>query len=186
MNRPSLVSAGRAKTIFEGRIFRVEQQPVTLADGRSAVMDIVRHRGSVVLIPRPDTRHVILIRQYRHVIGQTIWELPAGSLEAGEAPARAARRECVEETGWRPRSVKRLGMYFPSPGFCDERMIFYQCSDLVKPRGPVHQDPDEQIEPRIVTLREAWALVRAGAVVDMKTVLGLALVSKRVPQVVPR
>jgi len=182
MSRPSLVSAGPAQKIFEGRIFRVERQPVTLADGRSAVMEIVRHRGSVVLIPQPDAGHVILIRQYRHVIRQTIWELPAGSLEVGEAPSRAARRECVEETGWRPRSVERIGVYFPTPGFCDERMIFYQCSDLVRPRGPIHQDPDEQIEPRVVTLRQAWALVRTGAVVDMKTVLGLALVSKRIPQ----
>jgi len=182
MRRLSLVSAGPPKAIFKGRIFRVEQQPVTLPDGRAAVMDFVRHRGSVVLIAQPDARQVILIRQYRHVIRKTIWELPAGSLEAGESPTRAARRECVEETGWQPRSVVRIGMYFPTPGFCDERMIFYECSNLTRPRGPVHQDPDEQIEVRIVTLRQAWELVRAGAIVDMKTVLGLALASKRVPR----
>jgi len=182
MSRRSLVSAGPPKTRFKGRIFRVEQQPVRLPDGRAAVMDIVRHRGSVVLIAQPDARHVILIRQYRHVIGRTIWELPAGSLEVGESPARAARRECVEETGWRPMAIERVGLYFPTPGFCDERMVFYRCTKLVKPRGPIHQDPDEQIEPRLVTIRQAWALVRAGAVVDMKTVLGLALVSNRIPR----
>ena len=172
----------RRQIIYEGRVFRIERDVIELPHGRSVAMEVVRHRGSVVLVPQPSLGRVILIRQYRYVIGRWIWELPAGSLEAGESPARAARRECVEETGWQPRSVVRIGMYFPTPGFCDERMIFYECSNLTRPRGPIHQDPDEQIEVRIVTLRQAWELVRTGAIVDMKTVLGLALASKRVPR----
>jgi ADP-ribose pyrophosphatase len=93
-------------------------------------MDIVRHRGSVVLIPRPDARHVILIRQYRHVIGQTIWELPAGSLEVGEAPLAPRGASASRKPAGGPGRVERIGMYFPYAGFCDERMIFYECSRL--------------------------------------------------------
>ena len=169
------------ETVFEGRIFRVERERVALPGGRSVTMEVVRHRGSVVLIPQPDDKHVILIRQYRYVIKRWIWELPAGSLEPNEAPSRAARRECEEEIGLRPRRLERLGLYFPTPGFCDEKMVFYACRDLVTPRRRGPLDPDEHIEPKTFTLRAAWALVRGGEVVDMKTVLGLAMISGKVP-----
>lgn len=168
-------------TVFTGRVFRLEREEVTLPGGQRTMLDIVRHRGSVVLIPVPGPGEVILIRQYRPVIGRWIWELPAGTLEAGEAPARAARRECAEEIGLHPRRIERLGEYYPTPGFCDERMIFYACRDLVKPRRRAVPDADERIEPRTFSLRQAWALVRQGQVVDMKTSLGLAMLSGRVP-----
>ncbi len=169
-------------TIYQGRVFRVERDRVTLPGGRVATMEAVRHGGSVVLIPQPAPGQVILIRQYRYVIDRSIWELPAGSLEAGESPAGGARRECEEEIGLRPRAMERLGVYYPTPGFCDERMVFYACRDLVRPRHPAAQDPDEQIEPRTFTMRQAWDLVRRGEIVDMKTILGLAMISGRVPR----
>ena len=168
----------RRKTIYDGRIFRVERDLVAFPDGRTVAMEAVRHRGSVVLVPQPSTGRVILIRQYRYVIGRWIWELPAGSLEEGEAPARAARRECQEEIGWRPTRVRRLGMYYPSPGFCDERMIFYACTGLVRPARPLAADPDEQIEPRTFTIRAVWDLVATGDVVDLKTIVGLVLLER--------
>ena len=161
---------------FRGRVFRVERDKVRLDTGRTAVFDIVRHRGSVVLIAQPTPQSVVLIRQFRYAIGKSIWELPAGSLEAGEPPARAARRECEEEIGLTPRRISRIAALYPTPGFCDEIMLFYRCIDFITPRGPVHLDPDEQIEPRVFSLREAGALVERGGVVDMKTVLGLGLI----------
>lgn len=169
------------ETVFEGRVFRVDRERVTLPGGQRTTLDIVRHRGSVVLVPVPKRGDVILIRQYRHVIRRWIWELPAGTLEAGERPARAARRECEEEIGLRPLRIERLGEYYPTPGFCDERMIFYACHELTVPKRPAAPDIDEQIEPRTFSLREAWALVRRGDVVDMKTSLGLAMLDGRVP-----
>jgi ADP-ribose pyrophosphatase len=168
-------------TIYNGRVFRVEKELAVLPGGREVTMEIVRHRGSVVLIPEPSKGRVILIRQYRHVLGRWIWELPAGTLEHGEAPARAARRECEEEIGLRPRRIERLGLYYPTPGFCDERMVFYACRDLYVPRRLAKPDDDEQIEPRTFTMRDAWRLVEAGEVVDMKTTLGLAMIARRVP-----
>ena len=164
--------------IYTGRIFRVERDLVRLPTGRVLPMEIVRHRGSVVLLPQPSPDRLILIRQFRYAIGQWIWELPAGSLEPGEAPARAARRECEEETGWRPRRVRRLGAYYPSPGFCDERMIFYACTDLVRPSHEVARDPDEELEPRVFTIRQVRRLVERGGIVDMKTVVGLSLLDR--------
>ncbi|HEY6358423.1 MAG TPA: NUDIX domain-containing protein [Vicinamibacterales bacterium] len=168
-------------TVFRGRVFDVERDRVRLPNGRTATLDIVRHRGSVVLIPQPDRGHVILIRQYRHAIRRWIWELPAGSIEAAEAPARAARRECAEEIGLVPGRLERVAVYFPTPGICDERMIFYRCQGLREPAGPVARDPDEQIRPRTFTLDDARRLIRRGQVVDMKTVIGLWLLEGRGP-----
>jgi len=168
----------RRRRIFSGRVFRVEQDWVRLATGRVVPMDIVRHRGSVVLLVQPSPNRLILVRQFRPAIGRWIWEIPAGSLERGERPAIAARRECVEETGWRPDRVRRLGSYYPSPGFCDELMHFYACTDLARPRRQAARDPDEELEPRVFTRREAWALVARGDIVDMKTVIGLVLLDR--------
>jgi ADP-ribose diphosphatase len=161
---------------FKGRIFRIEQDRVRLPNGRTVVFDVVRHRGSVVLIPQPTRQSVVLIRQYRYAIGKTVWELPAGSLEPGEAPARAARRECEEEIGLSPRRVSKIAALYPTPGFCDEIMLFYRCDDFATPRRPAQVDPDEDIRPRVFSLREAGALVERGRVVDMKTILGLGLI----------
>jgi ADP-ribose pyrophosphatase len=159
--------------IYQGRIIRAELDTVALPNGRTVALEIVRHRGSVVLLPQPSADSVILIRQYRYVIGRWIWELPAGSIERGEQPGACARRECEEEIGLRPRRLERLASLFPTPGFCDERMIFYRCTDLRRPVRDRPKDPDEQIEPRVFSLREARQLVRRGQIVDMKTVLGL-------------
>jgi ADP-ribose pyrophosphatase len=161
--------------MFRGPVFRVERDLVTLPNGRAKAMDIVRHRGSVVLIPEPAPGEVILIRQYRYAIRKWIWELPAGSVEPGERPAAAARRECAEEIDLAPGTVRLLGEFFPTPGFCDERMLFYRCTDLRRPARPVAGDPDEQIEPRTMTIAAAWRMVARREIIDMKTVLGLTL-----------
>ncbi len=164
---------------FTGRVFRVERQQVQLPNGRTTTIEAVRHRGSVVILAQPTPDTVIVIRQYRPVIGRWIWELPAGSLDAGEAPDAAVVRECEEEIGWTPRDVTLLGSWYPTPGFCDEVMHFYRCRDLVKPAGIVHQDEDEQIEPSTVTLTELAAMIADGRVVDMKTIVGLTIVGIR-------
>jgi ADP-ribose pyrophosphatase len=171
----------KRQTVFRGRVFRVERDRVTLPHGHTAVLDVIRHRGSVVLVPQPSPGQIILIRQYRYVIDRWIWELPAGTLEPGERPIRAAKRECEEETGWRPRRIERLGEYYATPGFCDELMIFYRCRDLEKPARRALGDDDEQIHPEVFTLRRAWQLVRRGEIVDMKTVVGMGLASGRLP-----
>lgn len=165
------------ETIYTGRVLRLEREDIRLRpDGPVTAMEIVRHRGSVVLIPQPSAREVILIRQYRHVIGAWIWELPAGTLDPGEAPEIGAARECEEEIGLAPATLTRLGAWYPTPGFCDELMTFYRCEDLRPPSGQAHADDDEQIEPRTFSLEEARALIDSGQVRDMKTVFGLALI----------
>jgi ADP-ribose diphosphatase len=164
-------------TIYKGRILQLEIDVVKLPTGHTVDMEIVRHPGSVVLLPIPAPGHIILIRQYRYTIDRWIWELPAGSLKAGEDPDTAAARECEEEIGLAPGRVIRLRGYYPTPGFCDEEMIYYRCEDL-RPPAPdstAKKDDDEEIEPRTFTLDEARALIHSGEIVDLKTLAGLSL-----------
>jgi len=164
------------RTVYEGRIFSIGVDTVALPNGHIVNMEVVRHPRSVVLVPMPDIHHVVLIRQYRYVVDRWLWELPAGSVEPGEPPEAAAARECHEEIGRLPRRLERLAAMLPTPGYCDEEMIIYLVDGLVEPDAPAAGDPDEQIEPRTVTLAEARAMVARGEIVDMKTVVGLGLV----------
>jgi ADP-ribose pyrophosphatase len=166
------------RVVFSGSVFRVERERVRLPHGRTATLDVVRHRGSVVLIPQPAPDRIILIHQYRHAIRKWLWELPAGSLDPGETPLRAARRECEEEVGFTPRRLTRLGRYFPTPGFCDEVMYFFRCDDLIPPRRAAELDPDEDLKPRTFSLAEARRLAATGRIVDMKTIVGLDLLAR--------
>lgn len=163
---------------YAGRIFRLEVDRVTLPSGHTLDMEIVRHPGSVVMVPVPAPGSVILIRQYRYTIDRWIWELPAGTLKPGEDPAAAAARECEEEIGLVPHRVTRLRGYFPTPGFCDEEMTYCLCEDLQPPApdSTVSKDEDEQIEPRAFTVAAARAMVASGEIVDLKTMAGLTLI----------
>ena len=164
-------------TVHKGKIIQVEIDVVKLPTGHTVDMEIVRHPGSVVLIPIPQPGTIILIRQYRYTIDRWIWELPAGSLKPNEDPDHAAARECEEEIGLVPGRITRLRGYYPTPGFCDEEMIFYRCEDL-RPSAPdstARKDEDEEIEPQTFTLQEARALVASGEIVDLKTLAGLSL-----------
>ena len=166
-------------TVFEGRIFKVTSDRVTLPNGRTVVMDIVRHPGSVVLLPLVDNAHIVLIRQYRYALDRWIWELPAGSLEIGEDPAAAAARECEEEIGLVPTTVEFAGSWYPTPGFCTEVMNYYRLTGLHAPNpdGPAaEKDEDEDIRAQEFSLDDARELVRRGDVVDLKTAWGLTLV----------
>jgi ADP-ribose pyrophosphatase len=168
------------RTVHEGPIFRVDVDRVHLPSGHRVTMDIVRHPGSVVLLPMPTPRDIILIRQYRYTIDRWIWELPAGSLKPDEDPATGAARECEEEVGLFPDRVERIGAFYPTPGFCDEEMIFYRCSALRAPDADstARRDEDEDLEPRTFTVAEARGLVDAGEIVDLKTVVGLMLAGR--------
>ena len=166
------------KVIYQGRIFSLEVDRVTLPSGHTIDMEIVRHPGSVVLLPMPSPGEVILIRQYRYSIDRWIWELPAGSLKPDEDPDARRPRECEEEIGLVPGRVERLRGFYPTPGFCDEEMIFYRCTDLRPPAADstAKKDEDEDLEPRTFTIAEARAMIEVGEIVDLKTIVGLTLV----------
>ena len=162
--------------VFAGKVFDIDRDKVRMPNGRSVTVDVVRHPKSVVLIPVPEPGHVILIRQYRYPVSAFLWELPAGSVDEGETPEQAARRECHEEIGKVPATLVRMAAMFPTPGYCDEEMVFFRVSSLEEPTEAAALDEDEDIEARTFELREAREMIRRGEIIDMKTVAGLAMI----------
>jgi ADP-ribose pyrophosphatase len=164
-------------TIYQGRIFTVQIETITLPKGVELQAEIIRHPGSVVIVPVTDAGEVVLVRQYRHAIGRFAWELPAGSLKAGEDVDRAAARECHEEIGLIPSRIQRVGSFFPTPGYCDEEMHFFKASGLRTPGASdedAHQDEDEDIEARPFPVATVRTMMASGEIVDLKTVAGLS------------
>ena len=162
--------------VFRGKVFNVDRDRVRMANGRDVTVDVVRHSKSVVLVPIPEPGHVTLVKQYRYAVNAALWELPAGSVDDGETPEQAASRECHEEIGLVPATVVRLSALYPTPGYCDEQMIFFRVSGLAKTDEQAHVDEDEDIEARTFELRETREMIRRGEIVDMKTIVGLALI----------
>ena len=165
-------------TVFEGKIFSVQIETLTLPKGHELKAEIIRHPGSVVILPVTDEGRIILVRQYRAPLGRWAWELPAGSLKPGEDIEKAAGRECHEEIGLIAGRLEKLGAFYPTPGYCDEEMNFFRASAL-RPAGAddeaARPDEDEDIEIREFTVDELKSMIRSGEIIDLKTVGGLSL-----------
>jgi len=167
--------------VFEGRIFSVEIETLTLPKGHELKAEIIRHPGSVVIIPITGDGRIILVRQYRAPLRRWAWELPAGSLKWGEDVEQAARRECHEEIGLIPGRLEKLGSFFPTPGYCDEEMNFFRASALRQAEDgdeAAEPDEDEDIEAKACMVEELRNMIAGGTIIDLKTVAGLSLISE--------
>ena len=177
MNKP--IVPREIRRVFEGRIFSVQVETLTLPNGHDLNAEIIRHPGAVVIIPITDSGQIILVRQYRPAIGRFAWELPAGSLKPSEDVQAAAARECQEEIGLVPSTLTLLGSFFPTPGYCDEEMHFYRANGLREPTAEeiARPDEDEDIETKAFSAADVRRLITTGEVIDLKTVGGLALLA---------
>ena len=146
---------------------------VCLPNGKQASREVVEHPGAVAIIPvLPDGR-ILLVRQFRHPVGQVLLEIPAGKLDPGESPDACAARELEEETGYRAKSLERKASVFTGPGFTNEVIHLYLAHDLFK--TAVNPDEDEFLEVGAYTPEEIRRLVREGLLCDAKTISGLYL-----------
>ena len=135
--------------------------------------EVVCHAGSVVIVPHLPDGRLILVRQYRHAVKETLWELVAGGMERGETPRQSARRELLEETGFRARVVKPLLEFYPSPGILSEKMHLVEASDLTPSKG--QPDADERIEVGFFTVSQVVKMIRNNEIRDGKTLVGILL-----------
>ncbi len=159
--------------LFTGRRFCVERAVQITPDGAEHVREVIRHPGAVAILPLLDDGRVCFVRNYRVAVDETLIELPAGTLEPDEDPARAARRELAEETGYRAGQLELLTTFFTSPGVLDERMVVYVATSLES--GPTALEPGEDIESLLCTWDEALAMARDGRIRDAKTLVALLL-----------
>lgn len=188
-NEASPGEAGRIgrKEIHSGRIVRLSLDSVRFPGGGKGELEFIRHRGAAAVLPfldhptDPDPR-ILMVRQYRYAAGGHLYEIPAGMPEGGYEPWEVcARRELAEETGCRTGRLRYLGRIFTTPGFTDEVIHLFAAADLRE--GEVDRDDDEFIEVGSLRLSRALEAVRAGIIVDAKTVATLLFAGQFLPGV---
>jgi ADP-ribose pyrophosphatase len=163
-----------SKVVYRGPVFWVTTDDVLEPTAVRVRRDVVRHSGSVVILPVDDTTRtprVLLEKQYRHAAGKFLYELPAGRIDEGENELKAAKRELLEETGYSARSWKRVLRFWASPGFVAEAMSLFLARDLQL--GAAHPEDDEVIEIKLLPLDKAVAMVLNGTIQDAKTMAGV-------------
>ncbi len=158
-------------TLLEAKKFRVVRRQENRDGGPPVSQEIILHPGAVAMVAMIDADHVCLIKNRRIAVGETLIELPAGTLEPGENPHIAAVRELAEETGYRAGKITLLTECFMSPGILRERMHIFLATELVEGRMSLAED--EQIEPMIVRWSEAIEMVEDGSIQDAKSIVGL-------------
>ncbi len=161
--------------VFSCKKFEVHVEKVKLPNGKERELQYVKHRGSSVVIPILDGK-LILIKQYRPVIGKWIYEFPAGTIEENEDPLTTAKRELIEEIGYEAKEIVHLFDFYPSPGITNELMHMYLAKGLTYVGS--HPEEYEVIEPFPVTLEEALSMLTRRDIEDAKTVIGVLYLDK--------
>lgn len=160
-----------SETLYRGKVFQLQRDTVIEPGGVQVERDIIVHPGSVVVLPVFPGGRILLIRQYRHSVGEFLWELVAGRKEPGETPIAAARRELIEETGYAAKRLRKLLRVVPTPGFVNEWMWIFAAEGLAQ--GTAHPEEDETITPRIFSFKQAEQMIERGTLRDAKSICGI-------------
>jgi ADP-ribose pyrophosphatase len=163
--------------VYTGRRIAVGVDTFTAPDGTTVRRDFIQHPGAVVILPVLDAGHVVLLRNHRWVVGETLWEVPAGTREPDEPLEACARRELEEETGYTAAKWTYLGFLYASPGVLNEQLHLFVAEELTA--GAMRPEADEELEPVTVPLAEAVRMCLAGEVKDAKTITSLLLWERR-------
>jgi len=160
-----------SKTVFKGSVFDVRRDEIIEPDGLRATREIITHTGSVVVMPVFPNGDILLVRQFRYAAGESLWELVAGRKEPGESARAGARRELLEESGYKARRIRLLIEVIPTPGFLTETMAIFAAEGL-KP-GPAQPEADEHIVARRFSQKQLLDMIERGSVRDAKTIVGV-------------
>lgn len=162
-----------SKQVFQGSIITVKQERVVLVNGKEAGRDVVVHPGAVAVVAVTPENKIVLVRQYRHPVGEALLEIPAGKLDKGEDPEHCARRELEEETGYLAGRLKQLTAIYTTPGFCNEKITIFLATELAKTAQ--HLDDDEFLNREYCTFQEAQQMIADGRIHDAKSIVGLLM-----------
>jgi len=165
-----------SERLYEGKVISLRRDTVLLPNGREASREIVEHPGAIAVVPvLPDGR-IVMVRQFRHPVGQILLEIPAGKLAPGEDPNECARRELEEETGYLAGKIERKASIFTAPGFTDEVIHIYLASELQK--TAVNPDEDEFLDIIAYERQEIQQMIQLGVICDAKTIAGFYLLQE--------
>jgi ADP-ribose pyrophosphatase len=165
------------RVLWEGSVGSFGLDTVVLPGGQRTELAILHHPGAAAVVPFLDHDRVVLLRQFRHAAGGTLWEVPAGKLDGGEDPAVCAARELAEETGYRAGRLERTGAIFTTPGFTDERIHLFCAYDLAP--GATAHEHHEVIRTEVLPFARALEMIDAGEITDGKTIAALFLAARR-------
>jgi len=160
-----------SKRVYEGRIINLRVDTVALPDGRTGTREVVEYAGAVAIVPVNENGELLLVRQYRHAVGKTLLEIPAGKLEPGEEPAASARRELLEETGCEAERLTRLISFYSTPGFTTEKLHLFLATGLTLKEQNL--DDDEFIYVATIPCERALEMIWTGEICDAKSVAGI-------------
>jgi len=165
-----------SEAIYDGRIIKLRVDSVELPNGKTARREVIRHPGAVAivpLLPPSEGGGVMLIRQFRYAAQQSLWEIPAGTLEPDENPDDCAYRELQEEIGYKPGRLEKLGGIFVAPGYTSEYIHLYLATDLLPSR--LASVADEFISAQPFSWEDVLRMIREGVICDGKTISGLLM-----------
>jgi ADP-ribose diphosphatase len=157
--------------VFKGRAVNLRIDTVETPGGRRTTREIVEHSDCVAIVPVDAQGSVLLVRQYRHAPGKDLLEIPAGGIDPGEDAETAVKREMGEETGFSPGTVKRLGGFYSSPGFCTEYLHLFLATELIPNR--LEAEDTESIQVVKVRPEDLEGLIKSGAICDSKSIAGI-------------
>ena len=163
----------KTETLLTGRVFTIQRDLVKTPDGRQTTFDIIHHGGSVLIVPIDQDGNLLFVRQYRHAAGKDLLELPAGTLDQGEAPETCAARELREETGFAAGRLEAVGQFYLAPGYSSEFMHVFVARDLRS--DPLEHDADEFLSLETIPLAKALEMAQGGQIPDSKSLAGLFL-----------
>jgi ADP-ribose pyrophosphatase len=173
---------GSSKVAYKGSLFSVHKDQVLEPGLPPVERDVIRHNGSVVILAVDDSKSkkdplIVIERQYRHAAAQYLYEVPAGKVDGDEKRLAAAKRELIEETGFRAKKWTKLTRYYASPGFLGEWMQVFLAEGLTP--GEAQPEPDERLQVYLVPLSEVLRLIDAGEIRDGKTLVSVMLYARR-------
>jgi ADP-ribose pyrophosphatase len=159
--------------VHVGRRIQVAVDTSTGPNGERIKRDMIFHPGAVVILPVIDREHICLLRNHRFVIDETLWEVPAGTVEPNETLENCARRELLEESGYVAASWKYHGYLYASPGVLNEKLHLFIAQQLTQ--GEARPEIDEQLEPVTVKFDDALRMCLSGEIKDAKTITSILL-----------
>ncbi len=159
--------------IYSGKVINVKKLTVELENGKNALREVVAHPGGACVLARTDDGRFLTVRQFRKCAEQYMLEIPAGKLEYGEDPYKAAMRELEEETGYSCESMTKLTQIYPTPGYCNEVIHIYYADKLKK--GEQHLDDDEFLSVEKYTMDELLEKIRTMEITDSKTIVAVLM-----------
>lgn len=162
-----------SKLLHKGRHFNFKTDEIQLPCGKTTTRDIVDHPGAVAIVPILDDGRILLVKQYRYTTGKELLEIPAGTLEKGEAPDNCARRELKEETGYTAGSMKKILAMYMAPGYSNEVIHLYFATALKASES--HAEEDEDIFLEVYSADELIDGIEKNIIEDAKTIAGVLI-----------